>query len=242
MSQQSRQRPLVIHYTPRRVLVLAVSLLLLAVSALYISYWSGFKHGFVDQEQAEQQLIELRALANHRQIELEQLSLAFNNSETDNKVQRLMQSSIRTELNAKEKQILTLKSELNLYRSVFESGDDTGLSVYSVDILPTEQDRRFHYRISMIQKSARHNLLKGTLQLSLIGLQAGQLKEYAFAQLNDQMPDNTIKLRFKYFQFIVGELTLPEGFEAKDVKLIAESHGRSATKIERNYPWLIIRE
>jgi len=242
MSEQSRQRPLVIHYSPRRVAVLVLLLLLLAASALIISYWWGFKHGFVDQEQAEQQLIELRAIANRRQTELEQLSVALSNSETDNKVQRLMQGNIRSALNAKEKEILALKSELNIYRSAFDSGDDIGLSVYSVDIVPAEQDRRFHYRVSMIQKSTRHNLLKGTLQLRLVGVQDGELKEYPFAQLNDQMTDNSIELRFKYFQFIVGELTLPEGFEAKEVKLIAESHGRSATKIERDYPWLIIRE
>jgi hypothetical protein len=48
-----------------------------------------------------------------------------------------------------------------------------------------------------------------------------------------------VKLRFKYFQNIVGEMRLPEGFEPKEIHIKARSIGRASKTIDMTYAWKI---
>jgi hypothetical protein len=122
-----------------------------------------------------------------------------------------------------------------------EPGDEgEGLKVGSVSVAASAQPGRYRYRFVIQQIANNHKLLTGTLKVELTGLEKGQPLRYSLADLTDDTDSKEVKLRFKYFQTIEGELTLPEGFEPQNLELLVKS-GKS-TKIEQRFAWQTIEE
>jgi len=51
-----------------------------------------------------------------------------------------------------------------------------------------------------------------------------------------------IKFRFRYFQNIIGELQLPEGFVPREVMVVAQSSGLNAQRLEKTFDWPLTGE
>jgi hypothetical protein len=82
-------------------------------------------------------------------------------------------------------------------------------------------------------------LLNGALQLKIVGSQNGKVVELELKDVSDVVDSAEVKLRFKYFQNIVGEMRLPEGFEPKEIHIKARSIGRASKTIDMTYAWKI---
>ena len=50
-----------------------------------------------------------------------------------------------------------------------------------------------------------------------------------------------IRLQFRYFQNIEGELIVPENFEPESVQIVAESEGQNAKTVRKSFVWLVER-
>jgi hypothetical protein len=48
---------------------------------------------------------------------------------------------------------------------------------------------------------------------------------------------NSIRFRFRYFQNIDGELTVPEGFEPREIMVVAKMTGRNNQRLEKKFDW-----
>ena len=56
------------------------------------------------------------------------------------------------------------------------------------------------------------------------------------SQLDKEKTD-AVKFRFRYFQNINGEMILPEGFQPREVMVVAQSSGRNAQRLEKTFDW-----
>ncbi|ROR98797.1 hypothetical protein EDC56_3032 [Sinobacterium caligoides] len=236
---EQQLRPMVIHYRPRRLLLLVSLLLLILLALVFGCYWLGYDKGFQAQQQTEQQLSEVREQYHRALAQLSELQADLDNALTDNKVQHIVQQQVREEIVANESKIRELQQDVAFYRSAIDPGDESGLAVYSLDIVATEQPDRFHYRLTLIQRVARHKVLRGGLQVYVVGTQNGQVKEFPLKALSESVDSEEIELRFKYFQNIVGEMMLPQGFAPKELRVIAKSRGRVAQVTNQAYPWRV---
>jgi hypothetical protein len=204
-----------------------------------VSYWVGYHAGFDTKGETISSLESLRAEHQQALNKLTDSEQLLANVRADNNVLQIAQGSIRDDLNSYRQTIEQLQQDLQFYRSAIDPGDDNGLSLYDLEIIATEDPLLFHYNVVFVQRVVRHSLLNGVLQLKIVGSQNGKVVELELKDVSDVVDTAEVKLRFKYFQNIVGEMTLPEGFEPKEIHIKARSIGRASKTIDMTYAWKI---
>jgi hypothetical protein len=75
--------------------------------------------------------------------------------------------------------------------------------------------------------------------VNVLGLQNGQEVSIPLRSLSDSISDLDIKLQFRYFQNIEGELSLPDGFEPQKVQILAVADGANAKTVQKSFGWLV---
>ncbi len=143
----------------------------------------------------------LTASAQDRAL-LAQLVLA----ERQLQVERAAQHSMAREMAALQGEVTRLKEDVAFYESIFsESGAAGVVSLHSVRIDKTERPGEYRYQALLVQTGRHDQEVRGTLQLSLQGREAGKT---VTRQLRQGIP-----VKFKYYQRIDGSVTLPDGLE-----------------------------
>jgi len=96
----------------------------------------------------------------------------------------------------------------------------------------------FSYSLVLTQIVDKHDYVQGGVEIRVVGQQGGGEKELS---LNDLSSDgSSIKFRFRYFQNIDGELTVPVGFEPRQVMIVAQSSGKNKQRLEKKFDWLLL--
>jgi hypothetical protein len=187
---------------------------------------------------AQRDLTALQAeLESVRKAE-QQLRRQQENAKLGAEVDRKSLEEVRQEVIDLKATIAGLDEENQFYRNLMSpNGDARGLSFGPVEIVQTERPRTYRYKVVVQQLATQHELLTGTLSFNVVGHQSGEAKVLALKELSSSIDSNTIKLRFKYFQNVEGELVLPEGFEPERIELEARPSGSSSTVIEKRLVW-----
>jgi len=172
--------------------------------------------------------------------ELEQLRQWQVDKQTRIEIDEAALEMVRQELAAQQETIAELDKGIRFYRSLMAPEELTeGLSVRSIDLKPGPDQRRYQFRILVQQSARKHALLTGTLKIELIGTENGEEVEYNLTDLSDQVPSTGIRLRFKYFQAIEGELELPGGFTPQLVRASAQSTKPRREKFSKEFAWSV---
>jgi hypothetical protein len=118
------------------------------------------------------------------------------------------------------------------------NADAKGLRVERLDLKSSGVINRYRYSLMLTQVVDKHEYIQGVVNVSVAGIQAGQARSYSLNEL-DASISGEIRFRFRYFQNIEGELTLPEGFTPTETVIAAQPSGRSAKDIEKTFAWLV---
>ncbi len=172
--------------------------------------------------------------------QLESLRQWKSDAETRREIDRAALELVRTELAEQQEAIAELEKGVHFYRSLMAPGEQSeGLSVHSIDLKPGPDEDRYQFRILVQQSSRKHDLLTGTLKILVLGDENGEDIAYNLSELSEQVPNPEIRLRFKYFQAIDGELALPEGFVPRAVSAAARSSKPRRASVQREFPWSV---
>jgi hypothetical protein len=221
----------------RRVVVLVMSLisLLLMGLGLYLGQQAAFSGMGMDPgayRAMEQELPVLRS-----QLAAARDDLAVQSAR--NEVDRAALELVRKELARQKEHISGLEEGLRFYRSLMAPEAIThGLSLRPIELVD-KGERKYDYRIVAQQEARKHTTLKGELYVEISGLKDGEMVSYPLANLSQQLDNNLVTLRFRYFQSIEGELTLPEDFEPKSVDMVATSSSPVKAEVREQFPWHI---
>lgn len=230
----------VVPYRPGRKVAVVLLLLLLQLLLTVLAFWAG-GHWLRDQhdrqsadyKQLQQQFAELRQ-------QWEQVSQSEADLSVGAQVDREAVELIREVVRDQSQEIADLREEIAFYKSLMAPSDlERGLSVRDLTLLQGADSGRVFYKLVVQQLALKHNLLKGSVAITVTGLLAGEERSYSLASLSGQLADNSIKLRFKYFQTIEGELQLPADFEPQRVDVVAQSDAPSAMRIEKRFNWAL---
>jgi hypothetical protein len=63
---------------------------------------------------------------------------------------------------------------------------------------------------------------------------------FALRDISDEQDQLDIRLRFKYFQTIEGELALPTGFEPERIQIAAVATEPVGKSIDQYYSWMVL--
>ncbi len=129
-------------------------------------------------------------------------------------IDRAAAEQSRQNLVAEQNKVQQLQAEISFYRSLMDpSGKRKGVNLGSAELFNTAQPNRVRYVFVVQQVAANHKRVSGFLQVNIRGRLQGQDHLIPLAEISEQVAENSLKLKFKYFQTIEGELVLPDGFQ-----------------------------
>lgn len=210
------------------VAVFVVGILIGGSNSLNL-YWSAAQE---NRDLRDRVVVQARKLEDLQQWRVD--------NETRSEVDSAALEMVRSELASQQETIAELERGIRFYKSLMAPGEEAeGVNVRSVDVLAMEEDGRYPFRVLVQQNARKHDLVTGTMQVVVIGRSQGEKVEYDLSNLSEQVPSADIRLRFKYFQAIDGELTLPEGFRPESVKVSAKSTKPRRSEVSKEFPWSV---
>ncbi|MCW8196222.1 hypothetical protein F6455_15620 [Proteobacteria bacterium 005FR1] len=233
-------RLMVVPYRPYARLLTWAGFALAVVLMAAASYFLGNHHGIGLQKAAIAERDQLRLDLQRRNAELESLSQEVANLKLASEVDKASSEGVRSEVITLKSQIAALEEDITFYRGLMAPTDNRrGLTIGSLDVIASGAPRRYDFKIVVQQLATNHQVLNGLLQVNVIGHEGGLTRSIPLKDLSPQIEDESIKLRFKYFQNIVGQIELPEGFEPERIELTASSSGRDGVSVEKKFGWLV---
>ena len=215
----------VVHRKPMHIfkkVLLAIALMAVSLAVgLVVGQWSG-KEAVLQNGALLQRLNALEGLQQSLERELAASKLAAD-----------VQEQAAQELQQRLTQLLGEKVELenavSFYRDLMEVGaKKEGLRVASFTVLATNTPQIFQFSILVTQIAEKRKYVAGDIQLKVIGILQGGRKEVIFDAKN-AVVGFPLKLRFKYFQDLVGQIRLPPDFIPERVSISVQQNGKKTT-------------
>ena len=237
MRRSNFRPPSVRHRTRRRRLSI-LAFTLVGSALLASGFWLGRKAAYSEMEldpahyrEMQRQLPEERARADvlARELDIER---------TRREVDRRSLEMVRGDIASQKEELAALEEGLAFYRSLMAPVEIAeGLSLRDIELIAGAESGRYAFRIVAQQEALKHQLLEGELRADVIGMQGGQRVTYALAELSADLEEDAVPLRFRYFQSIEGEMTLPEGFQPDRINVVASSSKPRKAEVVESYPW-----
>ena len=236
----TQYRSVVVPYRPqRRWLTVLIAIVVIAITAAISYSVSGmsvshrYESVLDERNQLREQLADV-------QRELRDTQQALANIEMGSEVDRKAVDDVREVVREQKKEISSLTEEISFYKGLMAPTDrEKGLSIRSWELYPTSDPRRFQFKLTVQQLATKHNLMTGEVKVSISGKQGETERTFSLDSLSEQVSSSNIRLRFKYFQSIEGELLLPTEFEPAAITVIAKVASPQSAQVEKNYSWIV---
>lgn len=235
---------MVVPYRPgRRVLFTLLLLTGVAVSAA--GGWGYAYYTTVLAQQGEQaEKRELSAQLTDLRQENEALRRQIAILDRSSAVDQQTGAELQETLTALRQRVAQLEEDVLFYRQVVEEEiDETGLVIGQLDIDATRSPDRYRYKLVMRQQDADGDTyLTGHVNFNLVGQLQDQQVILPLRDLSEFEDELDIRLRFKYFQNIEGELALPEGFQPDRIQIAAVATEPVSKRISEDFGWVVALE
>lgn len=219
---------------------LAILLCVVLVACAWFSFQLGLQHNAVDREKAVAEVARLTAALAGSQKSVTELQQQVANIGFGAEVDRKSNEDVRQEVIALKQELAQLQEDNSFYRNLMApTKNGQGLAFGAVELINTERARNFRYKVVLQQLVTNHQLLNGSLRFTVLGKLNGSDIRYELHELSRDVTTPAVKLRFKYFQTIEGQLVLPEAFEPEGIELVARSTGKSSVTVEKRFGWLV---
>jgi len=169
---------------------------------------------------------------------LETREAEFQVQRTRHEVDRAALEMVRREIAAQKEEIAGLEEGLRFYRSLMAPGEIAqGITLRELELVQGRDDWHVVYRIVIQQEASKHEQVLGSLTAAVYGVLDGKSVEYPLAVLDSGIGDDAVPLRFRYFQALEGEMTLPRGFIPAGVRVDARIRAPHEVDVGQDFPW-----
>jgi hypothetical protein len=157
---------------------------------------------------------------------------------TRHTVDREALAMVRQDIALQKEHIASLEEGIRFYRGLMAPEDATeGLSLREPELVAREEGATIAFRILVLQEALKHDLLTGKLALEVFGERDGEPVSYPLAQLSDDIEGERVALRFRYFQAIEGQMTLPEGFTPDGISVEVTVNSPRKSEVRERFAW-----
>ena len=234
----SEERVEVLRYSPvrrrRRRAALAIGLLL-AVAA---SYLYGLRTAVEGVDRMRSRGENLQTELDHQTLRADSLEQQVANLRRGAEVDRQVIEDVRREMHASRERIDQLEEEIAFYKGLMDPGSGaSGLDIRSFELQAAEDGSGYDFKLVLQQVAKQHNVIKGYATVTVLGQDTERERQFSLHELSEDLEDERITLRFRYFQTVEGRLRLPPDFRPQKVKLQASSTGRKAQQVEKLLDW-----
>jgi hypothetical protein len=239
--KQSKQYTMtVVPYRPYlkafKVLLL-YAFMVMAVAASYFvgRYFNVDLNGAAVEEYATLNAQHKRELAKSAKFEQQ-----IANLKLATEVDRKANTEVRGKVVELETQLAALKQDNTFYRSLMRpAAGDKGIVVDPPAVIQKNASGEYKFNLVIKQIVAKHQKVNGYLTLVLVGKQSGEPVSLPLKDISSDVSDERIRLNFKYFQRIEGDMKLPDGFlpEKIEMKVVVQKPKKAV--IDKKFGWLV---
>lgn len=152
-----------------------------------------------------------------------------------------VQEQAARELRAQLSGVLSEKAELeeavSFYRDLMEVGSEAeGLRVADLALFSTGTPSVYQFSVLITQVAENRKYVGGDVTIKVIGRKDEQRQTITFSQDN-AVVGYPLKFRFRYFQDLIGQLKLPDGFRPERVSI--DVRQRNKPPISADFEWLV---
>lgn len=211
-------------------------LLLAALGAYFFGYYQTLARNGDALAQRDSLLAQVDSLENSNTVLQDQILSLEQSASLDKEALNSVQQTI---VSLRE-QISQLEEDVLFYKQIVSPGnDETGLVIGQLDLVRRDEAGVIRYRLELKQQGNNDSVINGHVNVNVLGQQEGQEVSIPLRSLSDSIADLDIKLQFRYFQNIEGELSLPAGFEPQKVQILAVAEGDNAKTVQKSFGWLV---
>jgi DNA-binding transcriptional MerR regulator len=177
---------------------------------------------------------QLRDLRKQNASLQERSAMLERSSQIDQQAAR----DVQEQLESLQEKLRAAREEVEFYRGIIVPGDAAaGLRIHRFEIAPGQQPGEYHYDLVLTQVKRHDRIVTGKIQWRIIGKDEGATRELNLSDVT-QPAVKQLRFRFRYFQHLTGVLTLPAGFQAREVVLSVVATGKDAVEpVEESFEW-----
>lgn len=214
--------------------VVWLTALILAAMAVF---WLGNQHFNYQQKNLDS----LESTVQNLRSENNALNKKLNILRVELDVALLAQQKTFDEIKQSIDREKALQKDIAFYQQVMAPElTQQGFVIDAFNVEKTLSDRVYRFEVVMLQRDKIKNTLKGNLEITLVGSEAGQSKQYS---LNSLLVDSqqTLTFGFKYFQVLDGQIQLPEQFQPERVLIQSEifQFNRKKGELQSTFEWTL---
>ena len=236
-----QEKMVVVPHRPGQRLLFTV-VLLSGVAAAALGGWAyGYYTTLLTQESAQADQEQLVSQIDVLQLENSDLRRQIAILDRASVMDQAANEEVQNTISSLRERVAQLEQDVVYYRQVVsEETEDTGLVIGQFDISTSDQPDQFRYKLVMRQEDADgDSFLVGHVNVNLVGRVGEEQMVYPLRDVSNDEDQLDIRLRFKYFQNIEGELALPEGFEPDRIQIAAVSTEPVEKTINQDFSWVV---
>jgi len=145
----------------------------------------------------------------------------------------------RQEMIVLQKQVFENEEQLGLYRELLSDGSQpSGLSVTKFSLTQISK-KQLAYRWVARQKTAKMQITNVIAEITVIGSQGDRVLTLPLSNLDSNIVEMPIRLKFKYFSINQGVLSLPEGFYPDKVRIVLRYSWSKKASYDKTFDWVV---
>jgi hypothetical protein len=231
----------VVAHRPWRRVVLGLSVVAITAAGALIGYRAGLSVAAIDSVYLDS--LERRNAADQRAMA--DLRARLVEAELAREVDRDASRTLRDSIRELRDQVASLGEEVTFYKSLMApSSLERGLQIAELELRALEGESRYAFHLLLTQVETRRDWVQGETTLEVHGRMRDAAADDAAERvlpLKEIAAEGShpLKFRFRYFQELTGEITLPAGFEPDRVVVSAVRPGAGSEDLSRTFEWLV---
>ncbi len=221
-------------YSPRVKMTVAAVIAIIVVVAGASMYNYGLSTAGFQRFSASKTEDDLKLQIEQLEKDNQQLRGGLARAERTLQMDQAAYKDLNRSLKVSSNELVKLKEDLDFYRNIISPvNKKSGLRIQSLDIDKTLKKNIYTYKLVLIQALKHDRVVHGKVRLEVNGLQLGQQMALSIPAAGKK----AAVVNFRYFQEFAGEIELPPGFDAREVKVKVTTRGSGAQTLTRKYTW-----
>jgi hypothetical protein len=233
----SKQYQMVVvpHRPLYKAMIFIVFLMTLAAFSM-LTYQYGMSQGLALKIEVVKERDEIRSQLVDSGKLIEMMRQDIADLKVGGEIDEKATEEVRQTIESLQDSIAELDEEIRFYKGVMlPNVASKGLRIERLD-MSANPSGRIKYSLLLTQVVDKHDYVEGGVQITLRGQDGDQETSFLISDLDEDI-EGAIRFRFRYFQNINGELILPDGFQPRDVMIVAQSSGSSSQRLEKRFDW-----
>lgn len=229
----------VVHHRPGyRNAIICLCLITLA-AASWLSYRYGMTHGNATRTQVlhERDQIKHEFEGGKHLIESQRQQIA--NLKISNQVDAKATEEVRQTVASLQSKIADLNERISFYKAVMvPKAHEKGLRIERLQLKATDKPGKYHYGLLLTQLVEKHDYIQGGVKVTLLGTENEQERNIPLTTISSDASGG-LKFRFRYFENLAGDLTIPDGFTPTQVEVVVQASGQHPHQVKQKFEWQI---